>query len=471
MNIDNLKEIELNDCIIIINIENGNVIELNKQLFSNKRVITKELKKNKFFDELVYSKKFNVDSFKTIYISLHISSKCNMNCKYCFMKDRKDNNLTFKDSIKFIDMIIDEYPNAGKYIVDPTGSGEPLLKLDHLCKIGDYCKQKSDELKREVLPMIVTNGLLLTEKTLEKLRKSGILFGVSLDGDKKTNEIYRYDYLENGTYKRVISNIENIKDKSLMGVALTITDKNMDLVSNLKHLIKYFPTVSMKPVRAINSNMGINKSNIEKIKNSYTELYKFVLKQTEKGNLEYLSAILNGDDYFGKFLLRSILGMKVTTRCDAGIGRFSLAPDGLIYACPGAIDIPELVVGTLNKGIDKEKREFLWNTLVNREKCQDCYARFVCGGECFVNAYYSTKSIIEKDDIMCELKRHLFKLSLMFNDYLKQMECYGVVIRGCVNKIKRFEEDKEVTNFLKNNPNVSFNDLKNNKNLYIEKRW
>jgi uncharacterized protein len=463
MGIEDFLKIKLNDCIVIVNAENGNVIVVDKELFNDKKTFIKKLKKNSYFEELVYSMNFDKDSFKAVYISLHISSKCNMNCKYCFMKNRKDNYLSYEDSRRFIDMIIDEYPNAGKYIVDPTGSGEPLLQLDNLCKIGEYCKQRSDELKREVLPMIVTNGLLLTEKTVERLRESGILFGVSLDGDRKTNDTYRYDYLKNGTYKRVLGNIKRIKDRSFMGVALTITDKNMDLVKNLKHLVKYFPTVSMKPVRAINSNMGINESNIDEIKKSYTELYDFLLKQTKMGNLEYLSAILNGDDYFGKFLLRSILGIKVTTRCDAGIGRFSLAPDGTIYACPGAIDIPELVVGSLDKGIDKEKRKFLWNTLVNRNKCQDCFAKFVCGGECFVNAYYSTKSIIGKDDIMCELKRHLFRLSLTFNHYIKQMKCYGVVVRGCVEKTRRLDEDKVVTDFLKSNPNVSFNDIKYHK--------
>jgi len=126
----------------------------------------------------------------------------------------------------------------------------------------------------------------------------------------------------------------------------------------------------------------------------------------------------------------------------------------------------ELVVGSLENGINKEKREFLWNTLVNREKCQDCYAKFVCGGECFVNAYYSSNSITEKDVLLCELKRYLYKLSLMFNHHLKQMECYSVIVRGCVNKIKRFDEDKEVTDFLKKNPDVSFNELKYNRDLY-----
>jgi len=79
-------------------------------------------------------------------------------------------------------MIIAEYPNAGMYIIDPTGSGEPLLKKNHLYQIGEYCKTKSNELKREILPMIVTNGTLLDKATVQELRDAGVLFGVSLDG-------------------------------------------------------------------------------------------------------------------------------------------------------------------------------------------------------------------------------------------------------------------------------------------------
>jgi uncharacterized protein len=464
---NNLHVIEGENEMFIINKDNGKVFEIDKESFQDKQLLEDELKFNDFFSEFHYKIDFDVDSFKTVYISLHISNQCNMDCKYCFMQERTNEELSFEDAKKFIDLVIENYPNAGKYIVDPTGSGEPLLELDLLCQIGEYCKEKSNELKREVLPMIVTNGLLLKNKVVERLRNAGILFGVSLDGDKSTNDKYRFDYNQRGTYKKVIKNIKKIKDHSLIGVALTITDNNLNLVHNLNHLIKYFPTISMKPVRAIDSCIGINASNIDNILDAYTDLNDFLIDQTSKGNIKYLSAILNGDDYFGKFLIRAIVHQKVITRCDAGVGRFSLAPDRKIYACPGGIGIKDLEMGSLDKGINKEKREKLWKSLINTKSCEDCFAKFVCGGECFVNAYYSSGKISDKDDIMCILKRHLYKLALMFNSELKQMKHYGVVYQGCIRKLKRFDEDMEVTNFLNQNPNVSFSEVKNNRNKYI----
>lgn len=101
--------------------------------------------------------------------------------------------MTFTDAKKFIDLMIDTFPKAGKYIVDPTGSGEPLLEIDLLLRIGEYCKKKSNTIKKEVLPMIVTNGTLLDSYTVSKIREAGILFGVSLDGDKKRNDFFRLD--------------------------------------------------------------------------------------------------------------------------------------------------------------------------------------------------------------------------------------------------------------------------------------
>lgn len=465
---DNLHVIEGENEMFIINKDNGKVFEIDKESFQDNKILEEEPKINDFYSGFQTKIDYDVDLFKTVYISLHISNQCNMKCKYCFMQERTNEELLFEDAKKFIEIIIDNYPNAGKYIVDPTGSGEPLLELDLLCQIGEYCKEKSDELKREVLPMIVTNGLLLSNKVVERLRSAGILFGVSLDGDKSTNDKYRFDYNQRGTYKKVIRNIKKIKDRSLIGVALTITDNNLNLVHNLNHLIKYFPTISMKPVRTIDSSIGINETNIDIVLDSYTNLNDFLIEQTTKGNMKYLSAILNGDDYYGKFLLRTIVHQKVITRCDAGVGRFSLAPDGKIYACPGGIGIKDLAIGSLDKGINVEKREILWKSLINTKSCGDCFAEFVCGGECFVNAYYSSGKISDKDDIMCILKRHLYKLALIFNARLKQMKHHGIVFEGCIRKLKRFDENMEVTKYLNQNPNVSFSEVKNNKNKYLK---
>lgn len=387
---------------------------------------------------------------KTVYMSLHGSSRCNLACRYCFMKEREKREISFEEAKTFMDMIINRFPDAGKFIVDPTGSGEPLLRIDFMEKIADYCHRKSDEISKEILPMLVTNGTLLSKENVSILQRSGFIFGVSMDGYKKIHDSLRVFPNGKGTFDRVLKNVKAIKHRDFLGVAVTITGENTNLVKILRQLIRYFPTISMKPVRSIDENIQIGKTSIPQLKESYDALYVFLLKKTLHGALEYLSALLNGDDYFGKFLLRVFLNYKVITRCDAGLGRFSLSPSQDIYACPGAIGIEPMIIGNMSEGLSEEKTKEIWESLSNREKCRDCEAKFVCGGECLVVSFYSGSNFSTKDPFMCELKRHLFELAVRIKFQLMENrpDLYRIILEGCNRKQHRFDQDIDLANTL-----------------------
>jgi uncharacterized protein len=445
------KTIELKNNIIYINQINGNQITLPKTLKVTNRDLKRIFKKNQFDKPVPLISEFDKKLFRTIFISLHTSSQCNMQCKYCFMKNREETNLDFEESKRFIDYIVKSFPHAGKYIVDPTGSGEPLLRMDLILKIGEYCHTKSNEINKEVLPMLVSNGILLTKDNVEKLQHVGYIFGISIDGYRKSHDLNRVDKRGEGTYKKIIKNVKNIKHKHYLGAAVTLTGHDMNLLKAYRTLYKNFRTISIKPVRSFENGIeGLSISNIEEVKEQYNKLFEFILNKTINGKLDYLSVLINGDDYFGKFLLRVVLNQKVFTRCDAGLGRFSLTPDRKIIACPGSVGIKEMELGDLDNGIKPEKVQKLWETLTNRQNCEDCEARFVCGGECLVVSYYKSKKITETDEIMCELKRHLFRLAVIFRAelLLKSERLFDIVYDGCMIKAQRFDEDRDLKNVL-----------------------
>lgn len=464
---NNIEVLDFKDFYILVSKVNGNVLTLSSDEYNNREYRNEQIVLHEMYKEMKPIGDYNMNLFKTVYISLHTSAKCNLSCTYCFKKERDYRDLTFEESKKFIDMIISEFPNAGKFIVDPTGSGEPLLETHLLVEIADYCKIKSNVIKKEVLPMLVTNGTLLTNKKVEILQNSGYIFGVSIDGDRKTNDAYRKDSSGNGVYKKVINNVKNIKHKQYIGAAVTLTDRNTDLVKTIKHLIKYFPTISIKPVRSKKGEGGLNEENIEDIKESYTKFFDFISKETLQGNLEYIGSLLNGDDYFGKFVLRAILSKKVLTRCDAGLGRFSLSNSGKIYVCPGGVDVDELVVGTLDKGLDRKKIESFWNKMTERKQCGNCFARFVCGGECMINAYYANQELGTIDSVMCILKKHLYKLALLYNYVISRSKYIEVIYSSCIEKVCRFNEDLEITDTLNHTKDLyTFTQLKSIKDDY-----
>ncbi|MCK4551563.1 MAG: hypothetical protein KAU02_01505 [Tenericutes bacterium] len=196
--------------------------------------------------------------------------------------------------------------------------------MEFIIELAEYCHFMSNEICKEVLPMLVTNGTLLTKENVDKLQSAGYIFGISIDGYQESHDANRVNKKQEGTYRQIIKNVKKIKHREYLGAAVTLTTGKMDLVKAFKTLSKFFTTISIKPVRSLDHGIeGINEDNIEEIKHQYTILYKYILQKTLKGKLDHLSVLLNGDDYFGKFIQRIILNHKVSTRCDAGLGRFS----------------------------------------------------------------------------------------------------------------------------------------------------
>ncbi|KFZ26389.1 MAG: Cyclic pyranopterin monophosphate synthase [Candidatus Izimaplasma bacterium HR2] len=399
--------------VLLISKQNGNSTLISKKDFNNGNILNKITDMNDFKNKIEFHPvtAYSKDIYGTIFISIHISSKCNLNCSYCFRDDNKDNSISFAESKKFIDLVIEKFPNGNKFIVDLSGSGEPLLNLDLLLQINEYCKIKRDEILKEITVMIATNGTLLSSEMVELLQSKGIIFGVSVDSSSKTTS-HRVDFSGKPVHRKIIKNIKKIKERGFLGAAYTLTGKTTDIVKDLKYLYKFFPTISIKPVRSDDREIGINSYTINKIKKIYNDLYNFLLKEAYNDKLSYFIALLDGDDYFAKFLYRAILNIRVNRRCDAGLGRYSLATDGKIYVCPAAVNIKELEIGDIENGINHDRIQGILSTFEAGDECASCFAQYYCGGECMVNIIIKHINPGNVDKDMCIYRRHLVYLAL-----------------------------------------------------------
>jgi MoaA/NifB/PqqE/SkfB family radical SAM enzyme len=102
-----------------------------------------------------------------------VTYRCQCNCVHCSASDRvreEDEELTTREAKRLIDESLD----LGICIIAFTG-GEPLLR-DDICELIQYVDQ------RKAMPILFTNGLLLTEDNVNRLADAGLytLF-VSLD--------------------------------------------------------------------------------------------------------------------------------------------------------------------------------------------------------------------------------------------------------------------------------------------------
>lgn len=420
-----MSDLDYADLITVFSVEgntyvtsnvNGQTIKLFRSLDA---CAIQQLKEKGFFNK----KSKKMESPKTITMSLNISNKCNLKCKYCFNQCKDGRQLTFEQCRVFMDNVIEMHKTANRFIVDISGSGEPLLSLDLVLLIAEYCRKKSNEINREVLVMFASNGILLSNDISELLKKNNILYGISLDGLKKDNK-YRIDFNNKNCFKKVMSNVKQIKNLDYVGVAVTLHSETQNLVRIVKKLSIYFSTISIKPVRN-NFNYGLNENNIEGVISNYYNLCNFLLRQTiYKKNLKYIKALLNGDDYFGRYIYRIIMNQTVSSRCDIGFSRYSLGIDGEVYGCPALVGIKKV---SLERKLD----------VLRSKECDNCYIRHICGGECMANSYKFSKEFYLNDKVMCTYKKNLFNLSIHLVDKLKHHPVFDEIKEFCIKRHRR----------------------------------
>lgn len=427
---------ELNNFLVIkddLNIKslNENISEENLLDLIN-TISPQDLNK---FKKILNTRKNNINLYDidTNYLHyslcLHPSRKCNLSCKYCFAKDNDklpkkglDIN-TAKDALDFL--IYKLGPNAGKYYVDLSGSGEPLLSFDFIVEMEKYCQIKSSETGKEIKIMFPTNALLLDkDKAKYFLEKSNILLGVSIDGNfnQNSNRILKDG---SSSYNLVAKNIDLVQDRPI-GLAVTITHQNEDVDELFNHLYYRFPNtdaISMQVVRdfSLTSETSFYKINIDNLIKGYRRLCENLIFQMNQNNFDYIFTLLRGVDTFGTYILRALNRGKLNRfRCGAGKNRIAVDEKGNIFTCTVVSGEDRFLIGNIYSGIALEKQ--LPHTKVNVDSvdsCKDCWASYICSGECPAASYLTDGTFYNPNTQICNFRKKLIKLSIAFIEKLK----------------------------------------------------
>ena len=142
---------------------------------------------------------------------------------------------------------------------------------------------------------------------------------------------------------------------------------------------------------------------------------------------------IKSEDFFTKFLKATLRPLRLFYRCSAGINSFAVDSKENIIVCPSFIGIKDGILGNLKNGFDEEKKILIENLYADKiEYCKKCWARYVCGGECFAVGF-NNNGIFEKPvEAMCCLKKHLIQLSVYFWTRLRYE--HEEIYKSCLEK-------------------------------------
>ncbi len=403
------------------------------------------------FSEVEPAPKYSNDLYRCVTFCLEISDACNLKCSYCFNENKTGKKMSFEEAEGCLNYLFKFFNKAERYFIDVSGCGEPLLNLKLINQIADYAKRKSNEIDREIVVSFVTNGTLLSEEVVRFLQKMGILFGVSLDGNKLVHDSHRQFVNGAGTYSSITRNVSAIDHREYLGCAVTITKEVFPLLPALQELNRYFSTISVKPVRS--EEWGIDEESCLAWLKEYEELEHYLEQRVSLGDTSLLFCLLNGADYFGKFILRSFLGIKALSRCDGATGRVGVSINGSFYPCIAMIGSNEKL-GDMESGFDFRSAKQFYDGQIVRDDCKCCDFRFLCGGECAVERNEHNGL----NNMMCSFKKELILLSMVFEEHCRYFgdDIYDRIINFCVEKRKRTMENPLLRKYRDSHKDLTF---------------
>lgn len=318
----------------------------------------------------------NAEKFPLRVLFWEATLKCNAYCKFCGSRCGdavSDSELTKEEICRVFRQIADRY-DASQIMINVTG-GEPLMRKD-LCEIMTYASSLGFSWG------MVTNGVLLNEKTIEKLKAAHLkTISVSLDGLAAVHERLRR---LPGCFLRIADQIKQIKAAGFLEtimVTTVVSKENLEELPGLKEFLKDFP-VDVWRVCPVDSIGRAENNGDLLLSGEETETVMEFIRACREEKLPY-QVQTSCSHYLGKyeFQVRSYPFV-----CMTGKTVGSILADGDIFVCPNVLRKPELIQGNVrtdNFADVWEKGFAFFRDDENRRtgKCRECVYFKDCRGD------------------------------------------------------------------------------------------
>jgi len=328
-----------------------------------------------------------------------LSEQCNLACKYCFLGNNDPGkrkhfnlqNMSIETADKAVEYFIKQLHISGldfekeKPVVIFYG-GEPLVNYTALVHIAEklIVLKEADRCLKNLEMSMVTNGLLLDDEKILKLKELGVGIAISIDGFTEQENEMRVDRNGNIVFNKILEKITRCKELGInISLSVTLSEETIKNKDNIIKLINEYC------IKAFGFNIMMS-SDIFVLPDSYNEAAaQFIIDEfVELRKLGiYEDRMIRKLDSFAK-------AQVYYSDCAATSGgQIVIAPNGEVGICHGCLYDKKYFVSDVNDDdfdCKKDKNYIEWSQLtpVNHDECLDCPALGICGGGCPLNAMY-----------------------------------------------------------------------------------
>lgn len=341
-------------------------------------------------------------------LTLLLTNDCNLRCKYCFADGgEKRDYMSTETAISIVEKVF--RTTDRKNIKISFFGGEPTMNFKVIKEVVAFVKKFAPNVNKDYSFYITSNGLM-SQNILDYLVDNGFTFVISSDGVPKIQNFLRPRTNDKPSSQYVEKTIKFLIEHNIpLKVRSTVSKFN---VNYMAENVKYFARLGLKilhfePIthagRGKSDDVNLQRPNVDE----YIKNFILAFDADRDNNISIISSS------YMNFLAPS------QKFCDAMAGsRLVGSYNGDISLCVEVQDTchpysEKAIVGhimpqTSNIYMDNYKYQKILNNIAIEENmdCNQCFAKYSCGGGCPVKNYYSS-GCEQVDSYRCSITKEL----------------------------------------------------------------
>ena len=351
-----------------------------------------------------------------LHITVLTTLQCNFACDYCFQGDHGDYNkfaekMTLETAARTAAWVEREMDRVSpEHVTLMFFGGEPLLNLPVMYYLSERLHRSAAARGIDLGISIITNGLLLTADIVDRLLPFGLRgVKITLDGDRDTHNRMRPLRGGQGTFDRIVQNIQAVADRVAVAIGGNFDESTVDsypalldylreqefadklvkvnfkpIVRGPEQSVQAAPANGIIPLTLVASNgtatkplggtcmtsvgEGLSPAGACDSCNVAAEKMAYLREETVRRGFPTPDGLHNGPCH-------------VHSKHAHTIG-----PDGSLYACPGFTGEKGLSTGHIDGRHEawRETAREKFERLHPWKECGDCAFIPVCAGGCLV---------------------------------------------------------------------------------------
>lgn len=336
---------------------------------------------------------------------LHVTNICNLRCTYCYIEKTQE-SMTEDTALRAVDAIFRSATKQHfKKVYLKYAGGEASLHMSRVIAIHDYALQQAQQHDLQLSAVLLTNGVVLSQRAIDNLKQRNIRVAISLDGIRESHDSQRPFRRGQASFKYVHATIQRLLNSNLVPhISVTVSRRNLD---GLEALLDYILE------RDLSFSLSYYRDNDYAVDPDGLQFEEQEMITAMRGAFKVIERQLPHRSLLGSLIDKSNMAYHHQRTCGVGNNYLVIDQHGQVAKCHANI---KQTITTINADdplrVIRDDREGVQNLPVDqKEGCRTCDWRYWCGGGCPLLTYRLT----QRYDIRspnCNIYRALFPEAL-----------------------------------------------------------